>query len=241
MKITTICCALLLGSTTYVCAQEVSTTEPAKHEKQLDHYIGVQLNGLIRQVINLNNNTSTTPVNPYLVTYTVNHARTGWGARIGVGYQYNSSYVNDGITTTDSKINDMQLRLGVERRFNLSGKWSAGAGLDVLYNSNDDYTKATVSSVDTITTVTKSKLPAFGGGVMAWLRYKVSDHVLVGTESSFYYIKGTEDREVEVTRTEPGGFPPFSTTTTVTTTRSKPVLSDGSFKMPVVFYLIVRM
>ncbi len=239
MMRTTLCCILLAGCMQYGYAQEQAAPE-VKKEKKIDHYVGVQMNGLIRQVINFNNNTNTTPVNPYLITYSVNLAKSGWGLRAGVGYVYNSATTDNGITKTVSKINDMNVRFGIEKRFKLSNKWSAGAGIDGVMSRNDDITTSTIQSFDTTTTITKSKLPTLGGGVMGWLRYAINDRVLIGTESSFYYVTGTESREVTTTRKRQSTSPPFTMITTTTVTKSKPVFTDGSFRLPVVFYLIVR-
>lgn len=230
---------LLAGCVSYSYAQETTEIE-AKHEKTHNHYIGVQLNSLIRQVINFNNNTATAVVNPYQLIYSVNSIKSGWGIRAGIGYNYNSSRVDDGITETETDINDIRARIGVEKRFQLSKKWSAGAGLDGIFSNNDDYTKATIHSFDTTITITKSKLPSKGGGVMGWLRYSISDKILIGTEASFYYITGTENREVIVTRRTATTVPPFTTEIVTTVTKSKPILSDGSFSSPVVFYIIVK-
>jgi hypothetical protein len=201
----------------------------------------VQLNGLIRQVVNFNNNTTTTPVNPYLLTYTINSVETGLGLRLGAGANFSSSTVKDGITETITSINDFQLRLGLEKRFELSKRWSAGIGLDALANGSNDYTTATIHSFDTTTTKTISKLPAYGGGAMGWLRVRVTEKILIGTEASFYYLAGTEERELAVTKKVMSSTPPFTMVTTTTVTKSKPKFSQGTFQSPIVFYLVVNM
>lgn len=239
MKLLTLCCFLIAGCTQFANAQ-TETVVDVKKEKTHNHYVGVQLNSLIRQVINFNNNTSTTPVNPYMLIYSVNSVKTGWGLRAGAGYHYNSSNVKDGVTETDAKINSLQLRVGIEKRFELSRKWTAGAGLDAVISYDDANTNAVIHSFDTTITLTKTKLPAYGGGAMGWLRYNISDRILVGTEASFYYVAGTEDREIKVTKKKQSNTPPFNVSTTTTITNSKPKFSDGSFKSPVVFFLIIR-
>lgn len=232
----------MAGCMQHTLAQETPNEAPQPvKEKVFDHYAGVQINGLIRQVLNFSNNTSAAAVNPYLVTYSVNLRKSGWGLRAGVGYQYSSTWANDGITESQTDINDLQARVGIERRFNLSERWSAGVGVDGLYNNNDDYTRTILRSADTVTTVTKSKLPAKGGGLMGWMRYKISPRILIGTEASFYYVTGTESREVSITQKERSLSPPFVFTTVTSVTKSKPTHTDASFRMPVVFYLVVRM
>src|ERR1043165_3893363 len=147
MKLLALSCIFVAGCTYYAHAQQ--ETPAAPKERKHNHYVGVQLNGLIRQVINFNNNTASTLVNPYMVVYSVNSVKTGWGLRAGLGFQYNSSNVKDGITETDQKINDINGRIGIERRFQLSRKWTVGAGLDGLITNNDHNTTVTIHSFDT--------------------------------------------------------------------------------------------
>src|SRR5580704_1754660 len=92
---------LVIGCNLHCFAQTAVTTEP--NEKTYDQTVGVQLNDLIRQVLNFNNSTSTTPVNPYLLTYSINSHKTGWGLRFGVGYNYSSTSSDDGITAASTK------------------------------------------------------------------------------------------------------------------------------------------
>ncbi len=239
MKKTLLCIALVAGLVNACFAQADMTATTAKKDKQCDQYLGVQLNGLIKQVFNFNNNTSTTPVNPYLVVYSINSKKTGWGLRLGLGYNYTSTSSDDGITANSTKLNDLAVRLGVEKRFILSDKWSAGVGLDAVFNSNNDNTSTTIKQGDTVTTATKTATNSYGGGPMCWLRYHLTDKVLIGTEASFYYVTGTQNTTLDVTTTQFGGGFGGSVTTTTETT-SKPTISQGTFSSPIVFYIMVR-
>ena len=231
---------LFAGCTQQSFAQTDSTEAPkVKGEKRIDHYIGVQLNPLIRQVFNFNNAANAAIVNPYLVTYNINLRKSGWGLRVGAGYNYNSGSNDDGITKTTFKINDMHARFGIEKAFTLTTKWSAGIGLDVVYNSNDDNTTNLVRSFDTTTTATKSKLSSMGGGAMGWLRYQLTPRVLIGTETSFYYTSGTDDQTIDITSKSFSGGGGGGVTKT-TETKSKPTVTQGILSVPVAFYLIVK-
>ena len=229
---------LFAGCLENAFAQTDATTAPGTKEKKIDQYVGVQLNGLIRQVFNFNNSTASTVVNPYLLNYGINLHKTGWGLRLGLGYNYNSTANDDGITSSSTKINDFSARFGIEKAFKLSERWSAGAGLDGVYNKNDDNTSSTIHSFDTTTTATKTVVTSYGGGAMGWLRFHVTPKVLVGTEASFYYITGKQTNTVDVTTSTPTGSG-FSVVTT-TETVSKPSVSQGNFSSPIVFYLIVK-
>jgi hypothetical protein len=223
---------LISGCLQHAIAQ--SEVNPVKKEPSTDMYIGVQLNGLIRQVLNFNSSATNTNTNPYLLVYSINSRKTGWGLRLGVGYTYNFFSTNDGITKTDNNINDMQLRLGVEKSFVLSNKWSAGAGLDIVFNNNDDHTTTTVNSSPGFpgtVTDTKTNTTTYGGGPQGWLRYHITERVIVGTEASFYYITGHEKKSIEVSSGGTGGL-------------NQPdednIVSQGSFNSPIVLFLIVK-
>lgn len=203
-------------------------------EKTMDHYIGVQVNGLIRQVFNFNNTTSNTVTNPYLITYSMNSKKSGWGLRLGAGYNFNSFSTSDGITSVDNKINDLQVRLGVEKLYKLSSKWSAGVGLDLVFNNNDDHTSNTVSpGVGGGTTDMETQITSYGGGPAAWLRYNITDRILIGTEASFYYVTGDETRTISVA--DPFGGGPLPSTP-----GSSNTINQGTFNSPVAFFIHVK-
>jgi len=234
--------AILLAGCMQHCFAQADNNVPApqreKKKIEMTHQVGVQLNGLIRQVFNFNNSTINTNTNPYLLTYSLNF-RSGWGARLGVGYNYVSNKSDDDITVTETKINTLRGRIGGEKLFKLSEKWSAGAGADFVFNRNDDVTTTTQSFADTIITVNKSKGTGLGGGPMAWLRYHVTDHILIGTEASFYYVYSTPTNVLSVTTKTLDQFGSGSISKTKITT-SKPQIAEGVFSSPIVFYIIVR-
>src|SRR5690606_24220258 len=97
-------------------AQDEPGMQATPKEKKLEHRVGVQVNELIRQVFNFSN-TSANVNNPYLLMYSVNWAKTGWGIRLGAGYTTRSIANDDGISSTVSDINVLNLRLGFEKAF----------------------------------------------------------------------------------------------------------------------------
>jgi len=235
MKKIAIAAILLTGCFQYSFAQTDATVPDTKKEKSTDQYIGVQMNDLIRQVFNFNNSAASTNPNPYLLNYSINSRKTGWGVRVGIGYNYNSSSTNDGITNTTTKLNDMQFRIGVEKAFKLSEKWSAGAGLDIVYNSNDDHTLSTVNaSFGGVgeTTDTHTTISSYGGGPQAWLRYHITPKILIGTEASFYYVTGNQTTSINISGNNGGP------------TNNQPDqsndVSQGTFSSPIVFFLLVK-
>jgi hypothetical protein len=211
------------------------TTDTTTRERKYSHQVGVQINQLINQIFNFNGTAVNT--NPYLLTYTINNVKTGWGLRLGFGYDYQSVTVDDGITRKTTDLNDLHMRVGAEKAFMLSPKWSTGIGVDFVLNHNDDFTKSAVRSFDTVTTATTSQITSLGGGAMGWLRYHITKKILIGTECSFYYTKGQEDTKVAITRREfgSGGGQLITKTTTVDNERI-----DGTLTVPVAIFLIVK-
>jgi hypothetical protein len=227
----------LIAFAIFIATQaQAQTTDETIPTKRFTHQLGVQANELIRQVFNFNNGSSNVN-NPYLLVYHFNSVRSGLGVRVGVGYNYQDFVNDDGVTRRETNLNDMQARLGFEKMFRLSSHWTAGVGIDGVYNLADDYTKNTIRSFDTTTTITKSKVSSYGGGPMAWLRYQVGSRILIGTETSFYYTTGNQKDDIFITKRQfsGGGNNLVTTTTTVDNDRS-----EGKFSVPVAFYLIVQ-
>lgn len=220
--------AILLAG--YTCPVFAQNNDAASTGKQYEHVIGVQINGLINQVFNFSNTTPAANANPYLLTYNITSVKSGWGLRVGIGYNYNSSSTNDNINFTTTKLNDIHARIGIEKRFKLEGKWSAGAGLDFVYNSNDDNTNTETFQIDTVTTNTKTTVSSYGGGIMGWLRYSITKNLTLGTETSFYYVTGNQKNNYSTTENKIV-IPPTQTSNN---------LSTGTISLPIVFYLAVK-
>src|SRR5688572_28910409 len=141
MKKTLLVCLFFIG----LAADSNAQDETPVREKKVAHHLGVQMNELIRQVFNFNNSSAASANNnPYVLIYSLNSVRTGWGGRIGVGYTYRSFIDDDGVNRRETDINNMQFRLGLEKAFTLSGRWSTGIGLDGLYNLDDDRTRSVI-------------------------------------------------------------------------------------------------
>lgn len=206
------------------------------HTRKLEHSVGVQVNELIRQVFNFNN-TGNTNNNPYLLTYSLNLAKSGWGIRVGGGYTTRSFANDNGVNATNSNIDVIHARFGIEKKFQLAEKWSTGVGIDGVYDNDKNNTESVVRGFDTTTTKTKSLITSYGGGVMGWLRYNVTPKIQVGTEASFYYRTGFQKEQVDITkRNNQIQSRPIVTTSA----KIDNDLKAGSFNVPVAFYLLIR-
>jgi len=201
------------------------------------HQLGFQANRLIRELLPFNATNSTLLVNPYALIYSVNGRKRGLGARIGVGYNQEDISKDDGITSVKTSGTRFDARLGIEKMFWLSGRWTAGVGIDGVVNTNNSNTNTLVQSFDSTRINIQSKNLRFGGGVQGWVRVAVSKNILIGTESSFYYLTGTDKSTVSVSRKDfnSPGAPVISSTT-----KTSDTFSSGIFSIPVALYLIIR-
>ncbi len=227
----TILASMLFTAWGFTSTAQTADLAPTPKEKKYEHVVGVQLNSLIRQVFNFNG-TPATDANPYLITYNMNSIKSGWGFRFGGGFVSNNSSNSDGITSRTTKINDLHLRLGVEKAFKLTYRWTTGVGLDLVLNNNDDHTTSITHSFDSVTVNTSDVISSYGGGAMAWLRYSFTKNIAIGTEASMYYITGNEKQSVETIFSHSQNQQPA--------VKTDNKLSQGNFNVPVVFYLSVK-
>jgi hypothetical protein len=224
---------LLFCFTLPLHAQETTNSD----NKLFEHSIGLQVNQLIRQVLNFSNSTSNTNTNPYLINYSIRSLKTNWGLRLGFGYNYNATTSDDGITKSDNKINDLQFRLGVEKVFELSDRWTAGAGIDGLLNLNNDKTTSVVVSTDTSTSVTTTTVGSYGFGAMSWIRYNITDNISIGTEASFYYLSGKQKQDITTTQQNTSGG---QTNYFISTSKSSNDIATGTISLPIAFFIAIR-
>ncbi|RYD58953.1 MAG: hypothetical protein EOP56_01615 [Sphingobacteriales bacterium] len=239
MKKIALSLALFATGTHFAYAQDDIAEQPKT--KRFEHQVGVQMNELIRQVFNFNSAPAAIN-NPFLVTYSINLAKSGWGLRTGIGYNRSTTGNDDGVTKQDNDNNNIQARLGIEKAFRLASRWSTGVGIDGLYGNDNITTTTVVRASDTTTTKVKSSINTMGAGPMGWLRFNVTDRILIGTEASFYYRFGETKQTVTITRREfNNNVPPFGGSQIITkTSKVDKEIADGSFRMPVVLYLSIR-
>src|SRR5690349_11963727 len=114
---------LTLSGVLVLSAQAQSDTAKSKC---LNHYVGVQINQFLKQIINLNAN-QVPFTYPYLVTYSVNSAKYGCGLNVGFGYNYQRLLDKNTPANHETKINDLFYRAGIGKRFTLSKRFMANA------------------------------------------------------------------------------------------------------------------
>ena len=202
-----------------------------------DHFVGVQMNNLIKQVFNSTGATG----NPYLLTYSSDSKKTGWGFRIGAGYSGGNNSSVSGSTTSTSSSDVLQFRVGVERAYKLTGRWSAGAGMDLVFNNNNSYSASSnQSALDSSASNTRTITTTVGGGAMGWLHYNATKHLVLGTEASFYYVAGTKHQTVDYNTQTVNPNTPSGYSWEWSENKQKFGVSSGAFSSPIVFFLMVR-
>jgi len=216
------------------CCGALHLNGQTEKENKLTHQIGFQANALISQLIPFNQNALPANVNPYIIYYSLNSIKSGWGFRTGGGLVLEKNSTNDGITKRDIYNNKWGLRIGIEKQFNLSERWTTGAGFDFLYNTNKQITTTVTESFLKTTSEINFNITQFGAGPMAWIRFAISKNILLGTEASFYYLTGS-NRLITRSTQEGQGFP-----FTETKTDNKFDISGGSFNVPLTLYVLVK-
>lgn len=188
--------------------EEAQPTDPfaisASSTKTAVHYIGLQANQLLRQLISFGNPAAVN--NPYALTYAVNSRVNGLGFAMGLGYNITETKTTDQFVSVVSKINDFGLRLGIEKKTYFSKHWMFSLGADVVIESNKAETKSTQAGVggspgSNVTVTTKENRNGFGPRLT--LNYQIHSRILVGTEASYYFKSITQEQ----TTTGQSGIP----------------------------------
>ena len=212
--------------------------------KNKDHYVGVQANQLIRQLIDLNS-TNNTINNPYLLTYGIYSAKSKWGLELGFGFNYQKISDKLSPTNQETKINESFYRVGIARKFEMGKRLEAGVALD--YAGSYELNKTFSFSVtefngikDSTNTSSTSKVQTSGGGLRTSLRYGFTKHFYVGTEMTFYFTKSTDKSNVTVSETFTNISFPDENTYSVNTTNSELEESDFVMTLPVAIFLIIK-
>lgn len=153
--------------------------------RRTNHYVGVQVNQLIKQIFSFGNSAAVN--NPYLLTYSLNSVRTGWGANFGLGYTFNEFNDGDAFTQRKTKINEFVFRAGFERKSTFGKRWILSAGFDALVDLTNNSTKISQDNDPQSTATTKTKNNGWGLGPRVTLNYDITGKLLIGTEATYYF------------------------------------------------------
>jgi hypothetical protein len=240
MKNTLLCCMALSFLFSKVKAGETDSLKI----KTIDHYVGVQANQLLRQLIDLNSSNNVVN-NPYLLTYGLYSAKSNWGIELGFGFNYQKIKDNLSTTNQETKFNDSFYRIGVAKKFEMGKRWEAGLAMDYagsyMLNKTFSFSVTEFNDVkDSTNTQSTSKIKTKGGGLRTHLRFGISKHIYIGTEMTFYFSKSINESNVTVSETFTNNSFPDENTYNVSTTNSELEESDFSMTLPVAIFLIIK-
>jgi hypothetical protein len=191
--------SLLLFALSSAYSQDATTLPTASEPvetKLTRHYVGVQANQLISQLLNFGGS-STVPVNPYFIIYSFNSTKTGVGMNFGLGYTYNSTNNGDPITPRTTTDNSFSFRMGIEKKSYFHKKWFYSYGMDLLYQNSGSKIETTFNGGGGgINNTTETTTSGGGAGPRFTLNFHISDNLLVGTEASYYYKFATSTTKV---------------------------------------------
>lgn len=224
---------VLFGLILSACFNLEASLQFGNDSCKYQHSAGIQANGLLRQLLSFGSNAQAVN-NPFLLNYSLNNKKTGWGFHVGAGYTFADVADNDGITDRKTYINNFSGRIGLDRMFNLNSRWQTGIGIDGLYFLSDNKTETTITNFDTVRTVSNINSSRLGGGFRSYLRFGITKHILLGTEASIYFRSGTDKVSSEIFQQPGFGGGSFSSKT-----ETKQKLSNIDISVPVVLYLII--
>jgi hypothetical protein len=175
-----------------IAALLIITAFPAfsqEDPKPFNHYVGLQANQLIRQLLNFGG--SATVSNPYSFVYSFNSAKTGWGGNVGFGYTYNQiKDQSDGFSSRTTTINTIAFRVGFERKISIGKRWLLGTGVDITRDSDKDKTEIVFNQGSSNSSTTTTHIRTTGIGSRASLLYNITDKILIATEATYYFKAG---------------------------------------------------
>jgi hypothetical protein len=184
--------------------------------KKFDTYIGVQANELINQIINLNNSNTTIP-NPYLLNFSINLHKTGWGIEAGIGANITTSKDVNAPVLNETDVNNTFFRIGIGRTMMVTKKLQVGYYLDFkMDNQVDKSISGTINVIstqesDSTIATTTTKGVGIGFGPKFQLGFYLTRRLMLGTEISYYYTTTKLKQNSNTTNYITNSFGPNST------------------------------
>lgn len=204
-------------------------------KKMLNHELGFNTVGLIRQAIN-SNPSNTLTQSPYLLIYNL-YYKDLIGLRLGLGLStanFETSIVGQNLPRT-TKRSDLNLRTGVTYNFLVKEKFAFNTFADLVISSskNETTNTATVQAfpnpIENITTLTSNETKGIGGGVGFGVKYNFNKHISVYAETGYYFVSSKATSLVTITDA-----------TSVDRTEETTESVGSNLILPTTLYLIIR-
>lgn len=212
------------------CAFGAFSQEGEKVVKQplgLSHELGLETGNLVGRLLgNEGGSGEELPDDPYLLTYKISTGK--WALRTGLGGDWSKTVEReDGFADSRTvESSRFDVRLGVERRFSLGGKWLGNVALDGIGIFSQDKT-IDDSGFDVITN--SETVDGWGAGPSFGIQFNVTERLSFYTEGFVYYTS----TERQIARTFKN-FPEFDDElSSVDGERLK-------ISLPSVLYLVLR-
>ena len=211
-------------------------------QKKYDHYVGLQVNQLIRQIFNFSDN-SPIASNAYSFAYSFNSKSTGVGMNFGIGYNFSESSTSDRFFERENGSSNFVFRVGIERKKEIFRKVLGSIGFDATTNIWTT-TSTTMDTNNQGTSVEwENKGKGWGMGPRGTINYCITDRMLIGTEIT-YYFNSSKSKLKETNRFIEVQFDPF-TGQQSTVTRSEEQSNESKsksffFNAPTVLFLILK-
>jgi len=215
--------------------------------RRSNHYLGVQANQLIRQLVNFGGSGTTSINNPYLFVWSVNNKKTGWGMNTGLGLNLNEFTDGDANSKRTTKISDLNIRVGFEKKSSFGRRWLTSWGFDLVHQNSSNSTVTTSTPVPSNPNIknvvdTESSTSGWGFGPRFTLNFSITPKLILGTEATYYYRSGSTSQKSTISSTSVAfdnqGRQILSTTTNSTDSSSD--FKSFQFNLPVALFLLFK-
>ena len=213
--------------------------------KKFSHCIGLQANLLIKQILNLNSSNAEIE-NPFLLIYSINNNKTGFGIHAGLGFEYNQIIDKGEPLNRQTRFQNLNYRIGIEKKFLLGQRFEGGGAIDFvgLYSLDKTFNITANSNgfsfADTSKTTVTDKTVGLGGGLQLSLTYAITKKILIGTEASMYFTTQSFKENILIIRTITE-FNNNQQSTSTTNFNSETKNEGFNLTVPVAIYLIVKL
>lgn len=201
------------------------------------HHVGLQVNALLKQVVNFGNSPAIN--NPFLIKYSLRFNESKKELMFGLGYAYAQESMKGGLKSDNS---DLNFRIGYGKKYALGKKVELGLGLDLVLNAQNIQTVNVQAfnfgtGFDSTITTTKSINIGYGLGPQATLAYYITDRIMIGTEATFYFIRSQDNLETRTENHSKSGGSPVIVTADIQSEENSRM--DFNLQVPVALFLII--
>lgn len=217
-----------------------SQSDSLPQTKMFDHFVSLQANELLRQIISFDESPEVR--NPFLFKYTLRHNNTGFAFNAGFGFS-NARTVDENEVEIRTEMNDLRLGLGYQKQ--LGKIIEAGVGIDYLVGRDRVETLSITvqefqQSIDSTYATSKQVNTRSGFGIQGSLSFVIAKWFTIGTEFSIQYIKSTEGFNAINQRYLIPTDPFFIESASITTVNEKDDRTTSEVILPIAIFIGIR-